>query len=440
MSQNNQIINYLKHFADSTFPVSKQRERVTFQRNVEMVFGSTSSLMNMGVATASPSLGSLVFWEDANGTEHCGIAVAKNGFRVYSITQQKGLTEIPQGARTFDVRTLLREDYAPQLAQDTKPFVPVTKKDKIVNGRKERTIRLNWEISIYNTAAAYNINELERQKMKDLLTMDKFGVYANSFIEAVASFLNTKWLEVKNDSIFTNRQNIDYKFQVTYNIDDKPRMSERDSVRDDTLRASSYLFLFLSAANGEESGTGVTDRYSIDYNHIDLLQSSTALRIYRWKPPGSLTQNTGFTNMDEFTHTAIHEVLHALCLDHSWERQLQPSVSTPTPSVKYNPISLYNSFEYVTNALKGNNWVIPNQDLLYEQNFDIFSQNIMTKSEIGQASSLGVLAWQDDDIIVQVNKITPLLATLGGNNILPSQFQMILDNLENKMKCYGDWE
>jgi hypothetical protein len=45
ISQNNQIINYLKHFSDATFPVSKQRERTIFQRNVEMVFGSTSSLM-----------------------------------------------------------------------------------------------------------------------------------------------------------------------------------------------------------------------------------------------------------------------------------------------------------------------------------------------------------------------------------------------------------
>jgi hypothetical protein len=45
MSQNNPIVNYLKHFADSTFPVAKQRERVTFQRNVEMVFGSTSNLL-----------------------------------------------------------------------------------------------------------------------------------------------------------------------------------------------------------------------------------------------------------------------------------------------------------------------------------------------------------------------------------------------------------
>jgi hypothetical protein len=110
MSQNNQIINYLKHFSDSTFPVSKQRERTIFQRNVEMVFGSTSSLMNMGEATVSPPLGSLVFWEDANGTEHCGIAVAKNGFKVYSITQQKGLTQMPQGVRAMEARELLESN------------------------------------------------------------------------------------------------------------------------------------------------------------------------------------------------------------------------------------------------------------------------------------------------------------------------------------------
>jgi hypothetical protein len=110
MSQNQQIINYLKRFSDTTFPVAKQRERTIFQRNVEMVFGSTSSLMNMGEATSSPSLGSLVFWEDANGTEHCGIAVAKNGFKVYSITQQKGLTQMPQGVRAMEARELLEEN------------------------------------------------------------------------------------------------------------------------------------------------------------------------------------------------------------------------------------------------------------------------------------------------------------------------------------------
>jgi hypothetical protein len=92
MSQNNQIINYLKGFSDAMFPVTKQRERLAFQRNVETAFGGASSLMDMGEATSSPPLGSLVFWEDANGAEHCGIAVAQNGFKVYSITQQKGLT------------------------------------------------------------------------------------------------------------------------------------------------------------------------------------------------------------------------------------------------------------------------------------------------------------------------------------------------------------
>lgn len=107
MSQNNTIINYLKGFSDAMFPVTKQRERLAFQRNVETLFGSTNNLMDIGIDTITPQLGSLVFWEDAGGTQHCGIALAKNGFKVYSITQQKGLAAVPNGARALDARLLL---------------------------------------------------------------------------------------------------------------------------------------------------------------------------------------------------------------------------------------------------------------------------------------------------------------------------------------------
>lgn len=109
MTQNNEIITYLKRFSDTTFPVAKQRELALFQRNLEAMFGTTADLMPLGATfNGTPPLGNLLFWEAA-GTQHCGVAVLKNGFRVYSITQQKGLAEIPLGARTFDIRALLEE-------------------------------------------------------------------------------------------------------------------------------------------------------------------------------------------------------------------------------------------------------------------------------------------------------------------------------------------
>lgn len=107
MSQNQQIINYLNRFSDSMFPVAKHRERVMFQRNVETLFG-TNNLTNIGTDNPTPPLGNLLFWEEGN-TEHCGIAIAKNGYKVYSITQQKGLTELPQGARALEVSILLND-------------------------------------------------------------------------------------------------------------------------------------------------------------------------------------------------------------------------------------------------------------------------------------------------------------------------------------------
>ena len=83
------------------------------------MFGTTADLMRLGETfNGTPPLGNLLFWEAA-GTQHCGVAVLKNGFRVYSITQQKGLAEIPQGARTFDVRALLAEDYVPNQSNTT---------------------------------------------------------------------------------------------------------------------------------------------------------------------------------------------------------------------------------------------------------------------------------------------------------------------------------
>jgi hypothetical protein len=110
MTQNKEIITYLKRFSDTTFPVAKQRELALFQRNLEAMFGTTTDLMRLGATfNGTPPLGNLLFWEVA-GEQHCGVAVLKNGFRVYSITQQKGLAEIPQGARTFDVRVLLTEE------------------------------------------------------------------------------------------------------------------------------------------------------------------------------------------------------------------------------------------------------------------------------------------------------------------------------------------
>jgi hypothetical protein len=126
MSQNSNIITYLKRFSDDMFPVARQQERITFQRNVETLF-DTNDLMGIGTDTPTPPLGSLVFWEDAGGAQHCGIAVAHNGFKIYSITQQKGLTQMPQGVRAMEARELLEAGGVSQVVTMASNFyiVPV---------------------------------------------------------------------------------------------------------------------------------------------------------------------------------------------------------------------------------------------------------------------------------------------------------------------------
>jgi hypothetical protein len=122
MSQNSNIITYLKRFSDKMFPVARQQERITFHRNVETLF-DTNDLMGIGTYTPTPPLGSLVFWEDAGGTQHCGIAVAHNGYKVYSITHQKGLTQMPQGVRALEARALLEREALPiGIEEETPPF------------------------------------------------------------------------------------------------------------------------------------------------------------------------------------------------------------------------------------------------------------------------------------------------------------------------------